>query len=39
MSGADLVSLVERWVWRVLPGGVIQIPRRQNGELIAAPGN
>ena len=39
MSGSDLVSLVERWVWRVLPGGVIQIPRRQNGELIAAPGN
>ena len=39
VSCSDLVQVVERWVWRVLPGGVLQIPRRQNRELIAAPGN
>ena len=39
VSGSDLVHVDERWVWRVLPGGVLQTPRRQNSELIAAPGN
>ena len=39
VSGSDLVCVVERWVWRVLPGGVLQTPRRQNSELLAAPGN
>ena len=39
VSGSDLVQVIERWVWRVLPGGVLQTPRRRNRELIAAPGN
>ena len=29
VSGSDLVHVDERWVWRVLPGGVLQTPRRQ----------
>ena len=39
VSSSDLVHVVERWAWRVLPGGVLQTPRRQNSELIAALGN
>lgn len=39
VSSSDLVQLVERWAWRVLPGGVMKTPRRQDGELLAAPGN
>ena len=39
VSSSDLVQVFERWAWRVLPGGVLQTPRRQNSELIAAPGN
>ena len=39
VSGSDLVQVDERWAWRVLPGGVLKTPRRQNSDLIATPGN
>lgn len=39
VSCSDLVSVTERWAWRVVPSGMIVIPRGQNGEVFAASGN
>ena len=36
---SGLVSLGERWAWRVLPSGVVAIPRGHGQRAIAAPGN
>jgi putative transposase len=36
---SGLVSIVERWAWRVLPSGVINILRGQEQRVIAASGN
>jgi putative transposase len=35
VSGSDLVSIVKRWAWRVLPSGIRCILRGQNSEIIA----
>ena len=39
VSCSDLASIMRRWAWRVLPGGVFCTLRRQNSESIAASGN
>lgn len=39
VSGSDLVSVKKRWAWRVLPRGMVCIPRGQDCEMIAASGN
>jgi putative transposase len=39
VSGSDLVSVKERWAWRVLPSKVLCILRGQNSDKIAAAGN
>jgi putative transposase len=36
VSGSDLVSVVKRWAWRVLPSGIRCILRGQNCEMIAS---
>ena len=36
---SGLVSVVERWAWRVRPSGIIMVPRGQEPRVIAAPGN
>jgi putative transposase len=39
VPGSGLVSIVERWVWRVLPSGIQNILRGQEQRAIAASGN
>jgi putative transposase len=36
---SGLVSIIERWAWRVLPSGIKNILRGQEQRVIAAPGN
>jgi len=36
---SGLVSIVERWAWRVLPSGIKSILRGREQQVIAAPGN
>jgi putative transposase len=38
-SGSDLVLVIKRWAWCVLPSGVHNTLRGQNSEIIAAAGN
>jgi putative transposase len=39
VPGSGLVSVIERWAWRVLPSGVQNAPRGSEQRLVAAPGN
>jgi putative transposase len=39
VPGSGLVSVIERWAWRVLPSGVQNALRGSKQRLIAAPGN
>lgn len=39
VSCSDLVSVMDRWAWRVLPSGMLCIPRGQNCENLATAGN
>lgn len=39
VSGSDLVSIVKRWAWRVLPSGIFCILQGQNCDDFAAAGN
>ena len=36
VSGSDLVSIVKRWAWRVLPSGIRCILRGQNCDHLAS---
>ncbi len=39
VPSSGLVSVIERWVWRVLPSGVRSAPRGSEQRLVAASGN
>lgn len=36
VSGSDLALIKKRWAWCVLPGGVLVMPRREDGKVICS---